>query len=65
MPVQGEGQNDVSKSTEHRKIPPQPDEQLTRDFLNGVYCLRGVNSFCLYVSVILFRKIHVNNARCS
>ena len=42
MPVQGEGPDDGSKSAEHRKIPPQPDQQLTQDFLNGVYCLRGV-----------------------
>ncbi|CAB3998698.1 Hypothetical predicted protein [Paramuricea clavata] len=44
MPVQGEGPKDLSQSAEHRKIPPQPDQQLTQDFLNGDYCLRGGSS---------------------
>ena len=46
MPVQGEGPTDASKTSEHRKIPPQPDQQLTQDFLNGDYCLRGVRKHC-------------------
>ncbi len=53
MPVQGEGPKDMSKSTEHRNIPPQPDQQLTQDFLNGVYCLRGVREHPIYSSSII------------
>ncbi|XP_028393086.1 endoplasmic reticulum lectin 1-like [Dendronephthya gigantea] len=48
MPVQDEGSTDASKSSEHRKIPPQPDQQLTQDFLNGVYCLRGGSGWWHY-----------------
>ena len=42
MPVEGESPEIDTISDEHRKIPPQPDQQLTQDFLNGIYCLRGV-----------------------
>lgn len=45
MPIEGEGEKDVSPSTEHRNMPVQPDEQLTQDFLNGIYCLRGVSMY--------------------
>ena len=48
MPVQGEGPKDTSKSSEHRNIPPQPDQQLTRDFLSGDYCLRGGSGWWNY-----------------
>ncbi|XP_046860059.1 endoplasmic reticulum lectin 1-like [Xenia sp. Carnegie-2017] len=48
MPIEGEGEKDVSPSTEHRNMPVQPDEQLTQDFLNGIYCLRGGSGWWLF-----------------
>ena len=46
-PSEPEGVETSSTPVEHERqnVPAQPDRALTRDFLNGDYCLRGVSIF--------------------
>ena len=51
-------QPEPTQTEERQNIPAQPDRALTRDFLNGDYCLRGVSN----IYTIRKRKSHEDRA---